>query len=470
MMAGTTITGVGSGFDTQAIVKSLVDAERAPKQSQINTQSQKATTQLSSIGKIQAALDAFRGALTSMGTDNSFSGLTGTSSDEKVATMTANQGAANGSFSLIVNQLAMPSKLSTKTFAGGQSTVVNAGTTATTLTITQSGKNFDLSVPAGATLQQVRDSINSTFGTAGLSANILTDSTGSRLILTSSNGGVGSDLTMSGNSGIDTGYTVVSPPQNAKYTIDGIAAESKSNSITDAVSGVSIKLLSQSPTVTANDPNTTDPLRTAMTISVTTSATALKSGVKGFVDSYNALLKAMNAETKVTKDAAGNSIPATLTGDSTMRTLQSAIRNEFNALSGNGTLKSLAQFGVTTDQDTGALSIDSKQWDKAVLTNAADINSIFSGKTGLLARLTAATDAYAKPSTGILATRTTSLADSLKDLTKQQTDLDDRLSTMQDALTRKYTAMDTLVAQLRQQSNSILGTLNAISNSKSSSS
>lgn len=236
------------------------------------------------------------------------------------------------------------------------------------------------------------------------------------------------------------------------------------------MSGVSIKLLSLSPTVTANDPNTTNPLRTAMTISVTTSATALKSGVKGFVDSYNALLKAMNAETKVTKDAAGNSIAATLTGDSTMRTLQSAIRNEFNALSGNGTLKSLAQFGVTTDQDTGALSIDSKQWDKAVLTNAADINSIFSGKTGLLARLTAATDAYAKPSTGILATRTTSLADSLKDLTKQQTDLDDRLTTMQDALTRKYTAMDTLVAQLRQQSTSILGTLNAISGSKSSSS
>lgn len=468
-MAGTTITGVGSGFDTQAIVKSLVDAERAPKQAQINTQSQKATTQLSSIGKIQAALDAFRGALTSMGTDNSFSGLTGTSSDEKVATMTANQGAANGSFSLIVNQLATPSKLSTKTFAGGQSTVVNAGTTPTTLTISQSGKNFDLSVPAGATLQQVRDSINSTFGTAGLSANILTDSTGSRLILTSTNGGVGSDLTMSGNSGIDTGYTVVSPPQNAKYTIDGIAAESKSNSITDAVSGVSIKLLSLSPTVTAND-QTKDAPRTAMTISVTTSTTALKSGVKGFVDTYNALLKAMNAETKVTKDAAGNSIAATLTGDSTMRTLQAAIRNEFNSLSGNGTLKSLAQFGVTTDQDTGALSIDSKQWDKAVLTNAADINSIFSGKTGLLARLTAATDAYAKPTTGILATRTTSLADSLKDLTKQQTDLDERLTTMQDALTRKYTAMDTLVAQLRQQSNSILGTLNAISNSKSSSS
>ncbi|KAB0511476.1 flagellar filament capping protein FliD [Pseudomonas extremorientalis] len=465
-MAGTTITGVGSGFDTQAIVKSLVDAERAPKQAQINIQSQKATTQLSSIGKIQAALDAFRGALANMGTDNSFSGLTGTSSDEKVATMTANQGAASGSFSLVVNQLATPSKLSTKSFAGGQSTVVNSGTTPTTLTISQSGKNFDLKVPAGATLQQVRDSINSQFGTAGLSANILTDSNGSRLILTSTNSGVGSDLTMSGNSGIDTGYTVVSEPKNAKYTIDGIAAESKTNSITDAVSGVSIKLLSVSPLTTPSD--TASTARNALTISVSTSTTALKSGVKGFVDTYNALLKAMNAETKVTKDAAGNSVAATLTGDSTMRTLQAAIRNEFNALSGNGTLKSLAQFGVTTDQDTGALSIDAKQWDKAVLTNAADINSIFSGKNGLLARLTAATDGYAKASTGILATRSASLSDSLKDLNKQQVALDDRLTTMQDALTRKYTAMDTLVAQLRQQSNSILGTLNAISKSQSS--
>lgn len=465
-MAGTTITGVGSGFDTQAIVKSLVDAERAPKQAQINLQSQKATTQLSSIGKIQAALDAFRGALANMGTDNSFSGLTGSSSDEKVATMTANQGAANGSFSLVVNQLATPSKLSTRTFSGGQSTVVNSTGSPTKLTITQSGKNFDLSVPAGATLQQVRDSINSQFGTAGLSANILTDSNGSRLILTSTNAGVGSDLTMSGNSGVDAGYTVVTPPQNAKYTIDGIAAESKTNNITDAVSGVSIKLLSVSPLTTPADTNST--ARNALTISVSTSTTALKSGVKGFVDTYNALLKAMNAETKVTKDAAGNSVAATLTGDSTMRTLQGAIRNEFNALSGNGTLKSLAQFGVTTDQDTGALSIDAKQWDKAVLTNAADINSIFSGKNGLLARLTTATDGYAKATTGILATRSTSLSDSLKDLNKQQISLDERLTTMQDALTRKYTAMDTLVAQLRQQSSSILGTLNALSKSQSS--
>lgn len=464
-MAGTTVSGVGSGIDTSGIITSLVNAEKAPKQLQINTQSQKATTQLSSIGKIQAALDAFRGALKTQGTDNSFSGLVGTSSDEKVATMTAGAGASNGTFSLVVSQLAQPSKLSSTNFAGGASSVVNKGGTATTLTISQSGKNFDVSVAPGATLQQVRDSINSQFGTAGLSANILTDSNGSRLILTSTNGGAGTDLTMSGNSGVDTGYTVVNPPQNAKYTIDGIAAESKTNNITDAVSGVSIKLLTVSPLATAGD-TSKDPVRTALTISVSTSTTALKSGVKGFVDTYNALLKAMTAETAVTKNAAGDPVAATLTGDSTMRTLQSAIRNEFNTMSGNGALKSLAQFGVETDQTTGLLSIDDKQWDNAMKTNAADLSSIFTGKNGLLARLTTATDAYAKPTTGLLATRSTSLSDSLKDLAKQQTALDQRIDAYQTTLTNKYAAMDTLVAQLRQQSNNVLGTLNALNNQK----
>ncbi|PIB62945.1 flagellar filament capping protein FliD [Pseudomonas sp. 2822-17] len=460
-MAGSTVSGIGSNIDTQAIVKSLVDAEKVPKQTQINTASQKATTTLSSIGKIQAALDAFRGGLDSMAKDSSFTGLTGTSSDEKTATMTASNTASNGSFRLIVDQLAQASKLSSKNFPGGTSTVVNATNKPTTLTITQSSKAFDVSVPAGATLQQVRDSINTQFSTSGLSANILTDSNGSRLILTSTNMGTGSDLTLSGTSGLDVGATVVDVPQDAKYSIDGIAAVSKSNNIEGALSGVNIKLVAASTykTGTSGDKNAT-------LITVSTNNTALKSGVKGFVDTYNALISAMNAETKVTKNLDGSTTPATLTGDSTMRSLQTAIRNAFNELSGTGTLKSLAQFGVSTNSTTGLLTIDDKKWDTAVKTNAADINSMFSGPDGMLARMKSATDDFAKSSTGILATRSTSLSDSLKDLSKQQDSLNERMDLLTKSLSDKYNAMDTLVAQLRQQSTSVMTTLNALNNPK----
>lgn len=460
-MAGSTVSGIGSNIDTQAIVKSLVDAEKVPKQTQINTASQKATTTLSSIGKIQAALDAFRGALDSMTKDSSFTGLTGSSSDEKTATMTASNTASNGSFRLIVDQLAQASKLSSKNFAGGTSTVVNSTDKATTLTITQSGKAYDVSVPPGATLQQVRDSINTQFGTSGLSANIQTDSNGSRLILTSTTMGTGSDLTLSGTSGLDVGSTVVDYPKDAQYSIDGVASVSKTNNIEGALSGVNIKLVAVSTykTGTTGDKNAT-------LITVSTNNAALKSGVKGFLDSYNALITAMNAETKVTKNLDGSTTPAALTGDSTMRSLQAAIRNEFNELSGTGQFKSLAQFGISTSSTTGLLTIDDKKWDAAVKTNGADINSMFTGKDGMLARMKSATDDFAKATTGVLATRSTSLSDSLKDLSKQQETLNERMDLLTKSLSDKYNAMDTLVAQLRQQSTSVMTTLNALNNPK----
>ncbi|MDH1528600.1 flagellar filament capping protein FliD [Pseudomonas mosselii] len=460
-MAGSTVSGIGSGIDTQAIVKSLVDAQKAPKQAQINTQTLKATTTLSSIGKIQAALDAFRGALATMGKDNSFGGLALKSSDEKVATITAGAGAANGSFNLIVSELASASKVSTKVYAGGAGSVVNPGTTSTKLTITQDGKNHDVSIPPGATLQQVRETINSQFGTAGLSANVLTDASGSRLVITSSKMGVGSDITLSGNSGLDTGYTVVDHPKNAKYKLDGIDMESKSNDISDAISGLNIKLVGVSPKVTGS---TTEFAVT--NLSLTTSSTALKSGLKGFIDTYNALVTAVNAETKVTKNANGTMTAAALTGDASMRALMSSIREEMNALSGNGTMKSLAAFGVTSSQDGGTLSLDEKKWDKAAATNAADLTSIFNGKDGLLARLQTATEPYAKAATGTLAERSKVLSESLTKLKAEQDTLDTRMEALRVSLQDKYNSMDTLVSQLRQQQNNVLGTLNALNNAK----
>ncbi|VVP43025.1 B-type flagellar hook-associated protein 2 [Pseudomonas fluorescens] len=457
-MAGTSVSGIGSNIDTQAIVKSLVDSEKAPKQTQINSQTLKATTSLSSIGKIQAALDAFRGALETMKNTASFSGLTATSSDEKVATITTGNGVASGSFSLVVTQLATASKISTRVFAGGASSVVNAGASPTTLGIKQGSSSYDVSVPAGATLQQVRESINSQYANEGLSANILTDASGSRLVLTSSRTGVGSELTLSGNSGLEAGMTILAPPKDALYSIDGQQMVSKSNNISEAISGVTIKLTGVSPKATG----ATD--FTANTITVAASSSTLKSSVKGFVDTYNALIKAVNTETQVTANADGSMTSGALAGDTSLRSLVSSVRSELNSMSGTGQMKALSQFGILTDQKTGTLTIDDKKWEAAVLTNAADINGIFTGDTGLLARMKSATDSFALSKTGVFAARSASLTDSLNDLKKQQDSLDARMTSLQASLSAKYTAMDSLVARLRAQSDSIMTTLNALNN------
>lgn len=466
-MGDITVSGPVTGINTESIVTALVNAEQAPKQSQINKQTQTQTAQLSSIGKIQAALDAFRGAMDNMSKDASIGGLSATTSDTNVSTITLGAGASAGSYQLVVNQLATASKVATQTFKTGASTVVNTGTTSTTLEISQSGQSYGVSVPPGATLQQVRDSINAQYSSIGLSANILTDSTGSRLVMTSTNTGVGTDITMGGNSGLEVGTSVVTQPLNAQYTIDGTAQESKSNTLTDAISGVSIKLTAVSPLPSG----VTDPKaqRVASTITIARNNDTLKSSVKGFVDTYNALMTAIGTETKVTTNADGSTTPSALTGDATMRSLQQALRSELNALGGSGTLKSLAQFGVNTDSGTGKLSINDKIFSAAIATNPTDIGGIFNGDSGLLARMKTATDSYALSNTGVLATRSSTLSNNLKDLQNQQDTLTARMAALKTSLTAKYTTMNNLVAQLTSQRSSVMSTLNALNKSNSDS-
>jgi len=456
VVSGLTVNGPGTGIDVQGLVKSLVGAQTAPKQAQINTQTKINTTQLTSIGKIQAALDAFRGALTNMTQTVSFSGLSATMSDDKLAAVTLGAGAAAGTYTLNVTQLATASKVSSAAITGGSSQVINAGASATSLTISQSGKSYGVSVPPGATLAQVRDSINTQYASAGLSANILTDANGSRLVVSSNITGAGTDITLKGDSGLEAGATVIgSAPQNAIYKLDGASQESTSNTLTNAISGVSINLLSATASGGSD-----------ATITVAANNATLKSAVKGFTDTYSALITAVNAETQVTTNADGSVTPAALTGDSSVRSMMKSIQSVMNSVTGTGAFTSLAQFGVTSDQTTGTLSVKDVAFDKAVLTNGSDLNSIFTGDNGLLARLTSVTDGYAQSATGVFASKSATLQGNLKDLSNQQDTLNTRSDALTASLTVKYNAMDSLVAQLKSQSDSVMTTLNSLNSTK----
>ncbi|MBD0682082.1 flagellar filament capping protein FliD [Pseudomonas sp. PSB11] len=447
-MAGSTVSGIGSGVDTQAIVKALVSAEKAPKQTQINNQTTTATTTLSAIGTIKGALDTYRAAISKLNTATSFNGLAGTSSDTAIAKVTVSDGASSGSYALEVTQLATASKISTTVYAEGASSVINDTGATATLTIGQPGSSYNVSIASGATLQQARDTINSQLQSKGVSANILTDASGSRLVFSSTKTGAGTELTLSGNSALATGYTTVATPQNAKYTIDSIVMESASNSVTNAISGLNIDLVKEGKS----------------TIAVSTSADTLKTSVQSFISAYNALMTSINTQTKVTTSADGSASGAgALTGDATMRALVTSIRGELVKNSGTGALQSLSQLGINTVQKTGLLELDSTKWDKAVAGNGSAIAGLFTGKDGLLTRMTATTDSYAKTG-GVLASRQANLTTQLADLTTAQQTLDRRIESLTTTLSKKYNAMDTLVAQLNATSSSVMTTLNALNN------
>lgn len=449
-MASSTVSGVGSGIDTQAIVASLVAAEKSPKANQITAQTTTASTTLSGISVIKSALDTYRAAIASLNTAASFNGLSVASGDQKVATATIDATATSGSYALSVTQLATASRVTTAVFSGGSSAIVNNGTDAKTLTISQGGTDYEVSLPAGATLDQTRAAINSQLGAKGINANVLSGTDGARLVVSSKDTGADTDITLSGFDALSTGATET-PGVNALYSIDGVETSSKTNTVTGALSGVTLALVAKGDT----------------TVTVTNSTAPLKTSAQSFVTAYNALMTAINAQTKVTATTTTDGASTTagaLTGDATLRSLVTSIRNEIiggASNTGASSLSSLAQLGITTDKNTGLLAIDDTKWDKGAAAYGDKIADLFTGDDGLLNRMTKVTAGYAG-SGGIFQARQTSLSNTLDDLKTQSDNLDRRMTALTTTLTAKYTAMDTIVAQLNATKSSVLTTLNAL--------
>ncbi|MNJ29207.1 Flagellar hook-associated protein 2 [compost metagenome] len=450
-MASSTISGPGSGYDTQGIVKALVGAEKAPKQAQITNQQKDATIKLSAVGSVKTALEAYQAAITKLNNVSAFNGLAATTSEEKNIKVTLGDGASSGKYVVKVDELATSSKVTSKVIADGASGKANTSDEDQILTINQSGKSYDVLVPGGATLKEVREAINTQLSAQGISANVLSDSNGARLVIGSTNTGEGTDITLSGTSELAVGYDAGKPAQNAKYSIDGIEMESTTNKIDSAISGVTLDLL-------AADKDK------PVTISVGANTDTLKTSVQSFVTAYNALMTTINTQTKVTATGdASTTTAGALTGDASMRQLVSSLRSELIGSSGG---MSLAQMGITTDQKTGLLSLDDKTWDKAVVKGAGDIAKLFTGDSGLITRMNKATASYVG-TTGTLATRATDLNNKLTDLTTQQADLDRRMEELQKTLSAKYNAMDSMIAQLNASASSMMSTLNSLNNPKS---
>jgi flagellar hook-associated protein 2 len=455
-------SGLGSGLDIGAIVTALVNSDKSAKQTQITNQTTVTTAKISATGAVKSALVAFQTALTTLGskTTPAFSGFAATSGTPTSLTVTSDNTAVNGSYNVTVSKLATASKVATAAFSGGASSAIPTGT----LTISQNGIDYPVTIASGATLQSTRDAINSTLQTKGITANIVTDANGSRLVVGSTTTGAGSDISMSGIAGLEVnganpmgstptptsaGY-IGGPAQDASYSVDGLAMTSKSNTISGAVGGISMTLLAANPTV-------------PVVVTVGTNSDGLKTSLQTFVDAYNKVISTLTAYTTPSLDSAGNpTVSNAMTGDSLPRNLIQSMRDQLTNVpsdAGGNQLAVLAQLGITTDQKTGTLSIDSTKYTKAMTTQgmSGQVQALFSGSTatnGLLTRMYNAVDTYAQTG-GILDKRTTSLNVNQKDLTSQQAALDLRVTNLTASLTAKYNAMDLLVGQMKATASSI---------------
>ena len=460
--------GLGSGLDTGAIVKALVDSDKAAKQGQITRATTTTTNSISGVGTLKSLLAAFNTAMKDLAstTTPQFSGFAATSSAPGVLTATASNTAVNGTYAIKVNNLATASKVTSAAFAGGTTSAIPSGT----MTISQKGVNYNLNVPDGSTLQSVRDAINadSSLKAAGVSANIITDSFGSRLVLGSTTTGAGSDISVSGIAGLEIdGTNVVGAggaaltassagavgalAQDASFTVDGMLLTSKSNTVSTAISGLTLNLLGVADGGTS-------------TVTVAPNNDGLKASIQKFVDAYNAVANSITALTKPSLDADGKlTVPAKLTGDALPRSLLATIRTPLSETGAGDALTSLAQLGVTTDQKTGALNFDSVKFTTAMSDKklSGEVQTLFTGTNGLLERMGKAIEPFSERG-GILDQRTTTLTRTQTRLKNDQEALDRRVVTLTAVLTKKYNDMDTLVGKLKATASNITSMFEAM--------
>ena len=456
--SGISFSGLGSGLDIQGIVTQLVNAEGAPQQQILTNRQTAFNTTLSALGQLKSGLSSVQTAADALQNLDTFRTRTATVSNSTILSATAIPGTAMGTYQVEVDQLATAQKLASAGFASATSTV-GSGTLNFT---TAGGSSFSVSVAATDTLANIRDNINAASGNNGVQASIINVDNGSggtvsKLVLTATNTGSSNSITVTaadsdGNNTDTSGLsalasnnlTQVSAAQDAIIKIDGMQVTSATNSVSTAVTGLTLNL-NQAQVGTS----------VAVTVGVDTSP--ITKALQTLVTNYNNYQSTNSSLTSY--DQTSNQAGALL-GDATANSVNNALRSLMgkNYTTGSTTVQNLADIGIQVDKN-GVMSLDTSKLQQALTSDPNAVKSLLSGPTtGLSAQIDNVLNPYLQYN-GFFDTRTESINNQLKSITQQQTDLQARLDQYQKSLMSQFTAMDSYVAQMNQ-SLSFLSKLN----------
>jgi flagellar hook-associated protein 2 len=393
-MATTTPTlsspGIGSGLDVQGIVDKLMTVERAPLD-QLTTKETTVQSQVSAYGSLKSSLATLQTAVQALATPTPFRSMNATAGDMSVVSVATADGAKPGRYSLEVSQLAQNQKLVSAGYAATSDTVGSGSLTFTFGTFASG--TFTPNATAGArtvtiasgqsSLAGIRDAVNA--ANIGVTATILNDGSanGQRLVFTSNNPGADQSLSVSvadddGNgtdanglsalaydpaatAGAGKNLTQTVAAQDALFTLDGLSMRSSSNTVANAVAGL---------TLTLGKTNVGSPTA----INVSQNIGPAGAAVAAFVKAYNDLDTTID---NLTKYDAVNKKASILTGDSTVRLVQTQLRSLVGGMvSGSGSLTTLSQIGITTQSD-GTLAFDSAKFNTAFAADPDGVSQLF---------------------------------------------------------------------------------------------
>ena len=454
-MATISSPGIGSGLDVQSIVSQLVALEKAPLK-QLQTQASSFQTRLSTYGNIKSQITALGDAAGKLAGASGWNAVSATSSNPSAIGVTVSAGAPATSITMAVQQLAKAQS----TASGAVAADTAMGTGSMTIELgSWSGSSFTAGAgtPVAVTINAGEDSLAEIAAKindadAGVSATVLKDASGERLLVRSKETGLenGFRITVADDDGNDTdasglsrlafdvgnanGMSSSQSAQNALATINGVSISSASNRLGDTLPGMTLQLSQV----------TTEPVE----IEVSSDTEAVRANVQAFVDAYNTINTTLATATRYD---ATTKVAGALQGDSTATGLHNALRSMMRSITASSPYTRLADVGIEL-QTGGKLSIDSEKFD-AALADMDGLKSLFTIETG--ANTTEGfgrkIQAFAKglvDAEGLVGNKTTALQASIKRNGVEQDKVNDRALRAQARYLAQYNAMDAAVGKL----------------------
>jgi flagellar hook-associated protein 2 len=255
-----TISNLGIGSAGLGDLYNQLEAAERTKLTTITSQQSTYNAQLSAYGKLQSAMTSLQTATAALGKATTWNS-TSVSSTNTAFTATTTADASVGSFVVNVNQVAKAQALTTGSYANNTDLLGDTTGTTRKITITQPGTKTPLEVTLAdgdTSLAGIASAINKANG--NVTASVIKAKDGDyRLMLSSKTTGTDGAMTVSvtGDAKLQSaiGYdsttktgalTVNTDAQNAIVVVNNISIERQSNTITDALPGVTFSLKAES--------------------------------------------------------------------------------------------------------------------------------------------------------------------------------------------------------------------------------
>lgn len=442
-MAAITSSGVGSGLDIQSLVAQLVSAERAPEAQRIFRQESQTRTEISAYGQLRSAMAGLQSSLSASLNDGPADARAVALSSEDYFSAEASTGSSLGNFDIIVERLAGSGRSVLQT-----PTDPAAGLGVGTFDLTLGADSFSVNIAdAGTTLAELRDAINEAVDNPGIRASIINVDGGSVLSLSSDRIGADSAISLSGTgeyNALAADFNAVELGQDALIQIDGMPVTSSSNTISDAIDGVSLTLLKADATATTN-------------LGVSRNDTALSDAINEFVTAWNTFASKADTLSEYNPNT-GNGGP--LNGNALLRGIEARLRSAVSEGQGDGGDLFGGEFGLSFDS-SGKLSLDSAQLTEALSERRADVTAWWSGDTGLATKLDSVLDSMLDDESS-LSSREVALEAKLTRLDEREERLDLRMERVEARYLKQFTALDVALAQLQSTSSFLSAQLGSL--------